>query len=56
MPQDGPRLEFQIFAGMFSNIDPHDLEPGQAQDQVNVWSPRAGELHVRPGIREMTYD
>ena len=50
------REEFQVFLGMFSNVDPHDLEPGQAQLQVNVWSPREGELLTRGGLREMTYD
>lgn len=53
----GPEhVEIEQFQGMVSNQDPHDLEPGQAMVQINVWSPRAGELHIRPGLRQMTWD
>jgi hypothetical protein len=46
----------EIFVGMFSSMDPHDLEPGQAELQVNLWSPRQGELASRPGVRECVGD
>ena len=44
------------FQGMVSNVDPHDVEPGQSVSQVNVLSHRQGELVLRGGIREATYD
>ena len=50
------RLEIESFQGMHSATDPHDLAPGQAQVQINCWSPRLGELVTRPGLREMEYD
>lgn len=45
-----------IFQGQHSATDPHDLEPGQAEVQVNCWSPRTGELVVRGGMRKMESD
>lgn len=56
MPIGEPRVENKIFVGMWSNMDPHDLQEGQSQLQVNVWSPRAGELAVRRGLRKLEYD
>ncbi len=44
------------FSGMFSNIDPVDLQPGQSEVQVNVMILRPGELTVRRGLRELTFD
>ena len=44
------------FRGMASNIDPHDVESGHAVEQVNVYSISLGELIVRAGLREITYD
>jgi hypothetical protein len=51
-----PTLPIESFQGLYSNHDPNDLEPGQAQAMLNCWSPRPGELLVRPGLREMTWD
>jgi hypothetical protein len=56
MPVDNPKKEVESFQGLFSGYDPHDLEAGQASEQVNVYSPRMGELMTRPGIRVMTQE
>lgn len=57
MPAPGKgEVEYEYFMGMFSANDPHDLQPGQAQIQINLWSPRQGELVSRPGARTMEWD
>ena len=53
---NAPEVVTEIFLGMFSSIDPHDLASGQAEIQVNMWSPRQGELASRPGVRECASD
>lgn len=54
--QTGQEVVTEIFVGMVSNMDPHDLRAGQAELQVNLWSPRPGELASRPGLRECASD
>lgn len=49
-------IEIREFAGLFSNIDPHDLQAGQAQVQTNLMCVRAGELVIRRGMRELVFD
>jgi hypothetical protein len=44
------------FTGMVSNVNPKDLRPGQAALQINVTAIRHGELSVRRGLRELTFD
>jgi hypothetical protein len=44
------------FEGMFSNADPKDVPMQGAQVQVNVGTVRPGELTVRGGLREVTFD
>lgn len=41
------RQVHRSFAGMASNLDPHDLSPGAATVQVNLLPRRPGELHTR---------
>lgn len=48
--------EISRFQGLFSNVDPHDLQPGQAQVQVNAISDKAGELVTRNGLVELLFD
>ncbi len=43
------------FPGMFTNVDPRDLPEGGAEEQLNATSMRLGELSVRLGIREVTF-
>lgn len=44
------------FSGMASNVDPTDLRPGLAVLQVNVKSIRKGELILRRGLQELSFD
>ena len=50
------RVEFKVFAGLQSNIDPSDLKPGAAQEQVNVRSRSPGKLEVRGGRKVVTWE
>lgn len=49
-------VEIRTFRGMVSNADQHDLQPGQAKVQVNVASTKLGELSIRRGLRELSFD
>ena len=53
-----PQTEVAIrdFAGMVSNTDPRDLQPGQSQVQINATTRRKGELVIRRGYREIAFD
>ena len=42
--------------GLWSGRDPHDLEPGRAAVQVNLTTGRAGEMVVRNGLIELSFD
>lgn len=44
------------FPGIMGNSDPRDLPEGAADDQVNACSIVFGELTIRRGIREVTFD
>lgn len=44
------------FVGMVSNLNKRDLRPGQSSLQVNVTAVRHGEMTVRRGLRELTFD
>lgn len=46
----------QDFGGLINNHDPRDLPPGAAQVQTNINSRTGGELEVRRGLREVTFD
>lgn len=50
------KVEFKQFSGMTSNVNPHLVEPGAMIEQVNCRSQRIGELVVRKGLREVTFD
>lgn len=49
-------VQMRQFLGMASNVDPRDLKPGVSQVQINVAVIRPGELVVRRGLRELTFD
>lgn len=51
-----PSVEIMDFPGMITNLDERDLPPGAASEQVNVCSLIGGELQVRRGIREVTFE
>lgn len=44
------------FSGLMTNIDQHDITDGVAQVQVNATCVAMGELRVRLGIREVTFE
>lgn len=51
-------VEFKMssFLGMVSNVNRTDLRPGQSFLQINVTAVRHGQLEVRLGLRELTFD
>lgn len=44
------------FLGLVNNVDDRSIPPGAAQTQINVTCVRMGELQVRYGVRELTFD
>ena len=44
------------FPGLIDNMDPRDLPPGAAEDQVNLACVLVGELTVRLGYKEVSFD
>jgi hypothetical protein len=50
------RTEIRDFAGLVTNIDPADVRPGTAREQVNVTSARPATLEVRPGYRVVQFE
>jgi hypothetical protein len=55
---DAPRstVEAKDFSGLVTNADPADIPVGAAEDQVNCASMTLGELQVRLGYRQVTFD
>ena len=49
-------LEIKDFSGMASNMDPNDLKPGVSRQQVNVNAVQRGQLEVRRGMRQVTFE
>jgi hypothetical protein len=49
-------VEVLDFPGMYSDADPNDLPPGAMQVQVNAQSTVMGELNLRPGYREVSFE
>ncbi len=49
-------VEIKDFSGLMTRADPDDLPPGAAQVQTNLTSSRPGELRVRPGLRQVSFD
>jgi hypothetical protein len=44
------------FAGLVTNIDPADMRPGTAREQVNISCVRPACLEVRPGYRPVKFE
>lgn len=53
-----PKTQVAIrdFAGLVDNNDPHDPQPGTAEQQVNACCIRTGELVVRHGYKVVSFD
>lgn len=53
-PSNTVRLE--NFQGYITAIDPNDIPPGAAQEQVNLQCGRRGQLDVRQGLEEVAFE
>ncbi len=49
-------VDITDFPGLADNVDPRDLPPGAAEEQVNATAVVAGELAVRLGYRLVTFE
>jgi hypothetical protein len=49
-------VELRDFPGMINNADRLDMPPGAAELQLNACSLKAGELTVRQGWRQVTFE
>lgn len=49
-------VEIADFQGMASNFDPHDIQPGVSQIQINMNGLQRGQLEVRRGLRVLEFD
>jgi hypothetical protein len=49
-------VEIRDFKGMASNYDPNDIDPGTSQEQVNINGLQRGQLEVRRGLRQVTFE
>lgn len=50
------KVEIRDFPGLASDLDPQDIGPGAAEEQVNVTSDVTGELNVRLGYRQLSFE
>ena len=48
--------EIRDFGGLVNNVDPRDLEDGMAEVQINCCSILLGELTVRRGLLEVSFE
>lgn len=44
------------FAGLRTNRDPDDVDPGESRQQVNVNAERPGELRPRQGYSRVKFE
>lgn len=44
------------FLGLVNNVDDRAIPPGAGQIQINCCCIRMGELEVRWGLRQLTFD
>ena len=51
-----PVVEIVDFAGMMAAVDPRDLPNGASEEQINASCLIAGELTVRRGIQEVSFE
>lgn len=50
------QIEMNDFPGLMLNTDADDIPPGAAREQVNVASSILGDLVVRSGYRQVTFE
>jgi hypothetical protein len=51
-----PVVVITSWEGMMPNVDPKDLPPGAAEVQVNATSVAYGEMVVRHGVRQVSFE
>jgi hypothetical protein len=53
-----PKAEVTLadFPGLIDNTDPRNIPPGAAQAQVNCASYKIGELIIRAGTKQVTFE
>lgn len=44
------------FLGLMTNVDPGDISDGGAEIQLNATCVTLGELRIRLGVREVTFE
>lgn len=49
-------VKIEDFQGMATNVDPTDLPPGLAAEQVNMTGVERGILTLRRGFRPLSFD
>ncbi len=50
------QMVIRDFAGLRTNRDPDDVDPGEAIEQVNVNAERLGELRPRQGYSRVKFE
>ncbi len=50
------RVIIRDFAGLETNADPGDIEPGKSRQQVNLTAERSGELRPRQGWARVKFE
>ncbi len=50
------KIAIRDFAGLRTNRDPDDVDPGEAIQQVNVNAERLGELRPRQGYSRVKFE
>lgn len=56
MAEEANYLKIESFAGMAPTVEPADVAERYSEVQVNVQSPRVGELTTRPGLQAIIFD
>jgi hypothetical protein len=54
--EERQKVEMTDFQGMMTNVSLMDIPPGASEEQVNLVSVSVGELAVRQGVREVTFE
>jgi hypothetical protein len=56
MAEEANYLRIEGFAGMAPTVEPADAQERFSEVQINVQSPRLGELTSRPGLQSIIFD
>lgn len=56
MAEEPNYLRIEQFSGMAPAVEPGDSAERMSEVQINVQSPRVGELTSRPGLQPIVFD